>query len=87
MNLIYIVELVYSNEDICHLLGKFQSLANSFDYILEYSSYHDYKIITEYNLLSHDQQKGSVIAVNNIKKPSKVIYIRSEINRRRKLTM
>jgi hypothetical protein len=87
MSLIYIVELVYSNQDTCDLLGKFQSLANSFDYILDYASYHDYKIITEYHLLSHDQQKGSVIAVNNIKKPSRVIYIRSEVNRRRKLTM
>jgi hypothetical protein len=87
MSLIYIVELVYSNDDICDLLGKFESLANSFDYIIKYSSHYDYKIITNYNLLSHDQHRGSVIAVNNIKKPSKVIYIRSEINKRRKLTM
>jgi hypothetical protein len=87
MSLIYIVELVYSNEENFDLLGKFQSLANSFDYILEYSSYHGFKIITEYHLLSNDQQRGSIIAVNNIKKPSRVIYIRSEVNRRRKLTM
>jgi hypothetical protein len=87
MNLNYFVELVYYNEDNCDLLGKFDSLANSFDYIEKYSSHYNFKIITQYTLLSHDQQKGSVIAVNNIKKPSRVIYIRSEVNRRRKLTM
>jgi hypothetical protein len=87
MSLIYIVELVYSNEDIFTVLGKFKSLANSYDYILEYSSFYDYKIVTDYSLLSNDQKKGSVIAVNNIKKPSKVIYVRSETSRIRKLTM
>ena len=41
----------------------------------------------EFSMLSEDQKKGSIIAVNNYRRPSKLIYIRSEILKKRKLTM
>jgi hypothetical protein len=87
MSLIYFVELVYSNTDYVEILGKFDSLNNSYKYIENYSTHFRFNLIMEYAHLSEDQHKGSIVSVNNIKKPSKFIYIRSELNRRRKLTM
>jgi hypothetical protein len=41
----------------------------------------------EYKHLSDDQRKGSIIAINNLKRPTKFINVRADVNRRRKLTM
>jgi hypothetical protein len=87
MSFIYIVELVNSRDDNSELLGKFDSLCKSFDYIIEFSNIYNYTLVMEYTHLAEDQKKGSIISVNNLKKPTKLIYIRSELNRRRKLTM
>lgn len=87
MNYIYIVEMMHSRSDNVELLGKFETLNNSYDYIKNYSDNYGFKMVLDYRHLSEDQKKGSIIAVNNVKRPSKFINIRSDINRRRKLTM
>jgi len=104
MNFIYIVELMYFRADNVELLGKFDTLYNSYNYIENYAKNYGFSIIIEYSKLSEDQRKGSIIAVNNLKKTilnaeffninnlshkgiSKYIFIRCEINRRRKLTI
>lgn len=87
MNYIYIVELMHSRSDNIELLGKFETLIKSYDYIQVYSNNYEFKMVMEYKHLSEDQKKGSVIAVNNLKRPTKFINVRSDINRRRKLTM
>jgi hypothetical protein len=81
MNLYYIVELVKSKSDNIEILGKFQSLNDAYIYIEKYSYQYKYHFIMEYLHLSEDQSKGSIISINNIKKPSKFIYIRSEKNK------
>ena len=83
----YMVELVDYVNDSSELLGKFDSLAKSYDYILDFTNKFRYNMVTEYKLLSEDQNKGSIVSVDNIKKPGKVLYLTSEIRRRRKLTM
>jgi len=84
MNYIYIVELVqYSNNSV-ELLGNFDTIYNAYDYIEQYSITNDYKIIMNYSDLADDQNRGSIISINNIKKPSKYIYIRSEIKKKLK---
>ena len=87
MNYIYIVELIHSRSDNVELLGKFESLIKSYDYIEIYSNNYKFKMVMEYTHLSEDQKKGSIISVNNLKRPTKYINVRSDINRRRKLTM
>ena len=87
MNYIYIVELIHSKSDNVELLGKFESLIKSYDYIEIYSNNYKFKMVMEYKHLSEDQKKGSIISVNNLKRPTKFINVRSDINRRRKLTM
>ena len=87
MNYIYIVELMHSRSDDIELLGKFESLIKSYDYIEIYSNNYGFKMIMEYTYLSEDQRKGSIISINNLKKPTKFINVRSDINKRRKLTM
>jgi hypothetical protein len=84
MNIYYIVELVKSKSDNIELLGKFQSLNDAYIYIEKYSYEYKYHLIMEYLHLSDDQSKGSIISINNIKKPSKFIYIRSENNKKNK---
>ena len=83
----YMVELVDYVNDSSELLGKFDSLAKSYDYILDFTNKFRYNMVTEYKLLSEDQNKGSIVSVDNIKKPSKVLYLTSDIRRRRKLTL
>lgn len=78
---------MHSKSDNVELLGKFESLIKSYDYIELYSKNYQFKIVMEYTHLSEDQKKGSIIAVNNLKRPTKFINVRSDINRRRKLTM
>ena len=87
MSLFYTVELVISDEDYNEILGKFNSLINSYDYISKYSNLNKFKMIMEYKDLSDDQRKGSIISVNNIKKPTKFIFLKSDVSKRRKLTM
>ena len=83
----YMVELVDYVNDSSELLGKFDSLAKSYDYILDFTNKFRYNMVTEYKLLSEDQSKGSIVSVDNIKKPIKVLYLTSDIRRRRKLTL
>jgi hypothetical protein len=87
MSLIYFVELVYFHSDYVEFLGKFETINKAYDYIQTYSNQFRFNIIMDYTNLSEDQQRGSIVSVNHIKRPSKYIYIRSEINKRRKLTM
>jgi len=87
MSLFYIVELESSHLNYNEILGKFNSLINSYEYISQYAKNNNFTIIIEYSMLSEDQKKGSIIAVNNYRRPTKLIYIRSEILKKRKLTM
>jgi hypothetical protein len=87
MSYIYVVELMHSRSDDIELLGKFESLIKSYDYIEIYSNSNGSKMIMEYKHLSDDQRKGSIIAINNLKRPTKFINVRADVNRRRKLTM
>lgn len=87
MSLVYIVELVCSTTEYEEILGKFECLNKSYEYIQDYSNQFRYTLVKEYTHLSEDQRNGSIIAINNNKKPTKFIYIRSEVNKRRKLTM
>jgi hypothetical protein len=87
MNLYYIVELVDYVNDYAELLGTFESLAKAYDYILDFTNKYKYQIILEYKFLAQDQSKGSIVSVNNYKKPSKVLYLTSDVRKRRKLTM
>jgi hypothetical protein len=87
MNLYYIVELVNYVDDYAELLGTFESLAKAYDYILDFTNKYNYQIILEYKLLAQDQSKGSIVSVNNYKKPSKVLYLTSDVRRRRKITI
>jgi hypothetical protein len=84
MNYTYIVELVQYSNDSIELLGKFDTIYNAYDYIEQYSLMSGYKIIMNYSDLSDDQNRGSIISVNNIKKATKYIYIRSEIKKNKK---
>ena len=81
MNYTYIVELVQYSNDSIELLGKFDTIYNAYDYIEQYSLMSGYKIIMNYSDLSDDQNRGSIISVNNIKKATKYIYLRSEIRK------
>ena len=47
----------------------FDTLYNSYNYIENYAKNYGFSIIIEYTKLSEDQRKGSIIAVNNLKKP------------------
>jgi hypothetical protein len=83
----YIIELVDYINDYSELLGKFDSLPKAYDYILEYTNKYNYIIILDYKFLAEDQSKGSIVSVDNTKKPSKFLYITSDIRKRRKMTM
>jgi len=87
MSLFYIVELMYSADESVEILGKFETLINSYDYIYNYSKINNFKMIMDLRNISEYQKKGSIISVNNLKKPSKLIYLRSDVSKRRKLTM
>ncbi len=69
------------------MLGKFEDLYQAFNYIENYSKTFGFSMIKEYTHLLEDQRNGSLISVKNLKKPTKHIYVRSEINKKRKLTM
>ena len=87
MSLYYMVELVDYVNDYSELLGKFDSMAQAYDYILQYNDKFKYNLILEYKLLAQDQSKGSIVSVDNYRKPSKVLYLTSDLRKRRKLTM
>ncbi len=99
MNYIYIVELMHSRSDDIELLGRFETLNNSYDYITNYSQICKFKMVMEYSHLSDDmlitnphikssnERKGVIIAVNNLRNPRKFLNVRCEMNRRRKITI
>jgi len=78
MNNIYIVELVHSSTNYTELLGRFETIYFAYDYIEQYSTVYGYKLIMNYSDLSEDQNRGSIISVNNIKTATKYIQIHSE---------
>jgi hypothetical protein len=78
---------MYSADESVEILGKFETLINSYDYIYNYSKINNFKMIMDLRNISEYQKKGSIISVNNLKKPSKLIYLRSDVSKRRKLTM
>lgn len=84
MNYIYIVELMISSNNYTELLGIFDTKYNAYDYIEQYSSQYGYKLIMNYSDLADDQNRGSIISVNNLKKSTKHIYLRSEIRKNKK---
>jgi hypothetical protein len=84
---IYIVELEFIYKQETYMLGKFEDLYQAFNYIENYSKTFGFSMIKEYTHLLEDQRNGSLISVKNLKKPTKHIYVRSEINKKRKLTM
>ena len=81
------VELVDYVNDYSEFLGKFDTMAQAYDYILQFNHKFHYNLILEYKLLAQDQSKGSIVSIDNLKKPSKVLYLTSDLRKRRKLTI